>query len=257
MKMHLKSAIVLLGIWGMLLSGCGSESNSVGGASQNNASGQGGSTARFAMSGDYLYTLSGYQLKTFNIQEPANPKAWSEVTLTWDVETLFTYKNNLFVGSETGVFIYDISDPAFPKKMSQFSHVRSCDPVVVQDNFAYVTLRNTTRCGGAANQLDILDITDIAAPKLVKSYPMQAPYGLAIDGKNLFICDGTSGLKLFNVEDPSNIKIVEQRDQTICFDLIARNNLLITTGDSGILQLDYAGTPMIPLSTIEIQREPS
>jgi hypothetical protein len=247
----------------IFLVGCGSDGSGGGNAPSSVASGsgQGGSTARFTMSGDYLYTLSGYQLKTFNIETPSDPKISHNIDLAWNVETLFSYKDNLFVGSTTGVFIYDISTPAFPKYQSQFSHIRSCDPVVVQDNVAYVTLRNTSTCRGTVNQLDVLDMTSLTAPKLIKSYPMSAPYGLAIDGEDLFICDGEAGLKWFNVHDPQNIRPVlqGQRDDVKCSDLIARNPLLITTGERGIEQLDYTSTPMTSLSTIKIaiQDKPS
>jgi len=216
---------------------------------------QGGSTARFTVVGDYLYTLSGAKIHTFNITDPANPKTLSKTDVSWNIETLFAYKNNLFVGSTTGVFIYDISNPAFPEYKSAFTHLRNCDPVVAQGDYAYVTLRNTNRCRlGTVNQLDILDIHDIAAPKLVKSYPMQAPYGLAIDERNLFICDGSSGLKLFDVQDPLKMQPKDQLDTVLCNDLIAqnKNNLLITTGASGIVQLDYLNIPMQVLSTIKV-----
>lgn len=256
--MRINSVVVILIV--MLLVGCGGStgSGSAGGPSGASGSGQGGSTARFTLSGDYLYTLSGYQLKTFNIQKPSDPQLWSENRLSWNVETLFAYKNNLFIGSTTGVFIYDISTPAFPKYKSQFSHIRSCDPVVVQDNFAYVTLRNTSTCRGTINQLDVLDISSLTAPKLIKSYPMEAPYGLAIDGENLFICDGGAGLKWFNVHDPRNIEPVPkgQRGDVKCSDLIARNFLLITTGERGIEQLDYKSTPIRTLSQIPVQSKP-
>jgi len=214
---------------------------------------QGGSTARFTVVGDYLYTLSGSKIQTFNITDPANPKTLSNTDVSWNIETLFAYKNNLFVGSTTGVFIYDISNPAFPEYKSEFTHLRNCDPVVAQGDYAYVTLRNTNRCRlGTLNQLDILDIRDIAAPKLVKSYQLQAPYGLAIDGRNLFICDGSSGLKVFDVQDPSAMKDKDLLDTVFCNDLIAQNNLLITTGESGIVQLDYLNIPLTILSKIKV-----
>jgi len=240
---------------------CGGEGGSSGSVSSSSSSSssssasqsQGGSTARFTIVGDYLYTLSGAKIQTFNIADPADPKTWSKIDVSWNVETLFAYNNNLFVGSTTGVFIYDIKNPAFPEYKSAFTHLRNCDPVVAQGDYAYVTLRNTNRCRlGTLNQLDILDIHDIAAPKLVKSYPMQAPYGLAIDGRNLFICDGSSGLKLFDVQDPLEIQLKGQLDTVLCNDLIAQNNLLITTGESGIVQLDYLNIPLTILSKIKV-----
>jgi len=232
---------------GMLqMVGCGGDGGGSGSMESSSTSqSQGGSTARFTIVGDYLYALSGSKIHTVNITDTSNPKTSSQVDVSWNIETLFAYDDNLFVGSTTGVFIYDIKDPAFPKFKSNFTHFRSCDPVVAQGYYAYVTLRNTNLCrGGILNQLDILDIRDIADPKPVKSYPMQAPYGLAIDGRNLFICDGSSGVKLFDVQNPSEMKQIEQLNTVLCNDLIAKNHLLITTGESGIVQLDYSKIPL-------------
>ena len=37
----------------------------------------------------------------------------------------------------------------------------SCDPVVVQGDYAFVTLRGGTECQGFSNQLDIIDISTL------------------------------------------------------------------------------------------------
>ena len=259
--MRIKLVMMILGMIGTLhLVGCGTEGGGSGssGASDSSFSlsssqSRGGSTARFTIVDNFLYTLSGSKIEVFNIAQPSDPKSWSEINVEWNIETLFAHNNNLFVGSTTGVFIYDINSPAFPQFKSQFRHLRNCDPVVAQGDYAYVTLRNTNLCrGGTLNQLDILDIRNIAAPKLVKSYPMQAPYGLAIDGRNLFICDGSSGVKLFDVQDTLNMQFKDQIDTVVCNDLIAQNHLLITTGESGIVQLDYLNIPMTVLSKIKV-----
>jgi len=254
--LRIKLVMMMIGMVGMLhLVSCGSESGNGGSssASSSSAQSQGGSTARFTIVDNYLYTLSGNKIHTFDVTDPSNPKTASRVDLEWNIETLFAYNKNLFVGSTTGVFIYDINDPAFPKFKSQFTHVRSCDPVVAQGDYAYVTLRNTNLCrGGTLSQLDILDIRDIARPTLLKSYPMQAPFGLAIDGRNLFICDGASGLKWFDVQDSSMLSLIERLDTVLCTDVIAQNHHLITTGESGIVQLDYLNVPMIELSKIKV-----
>ena len=44
--------------------------------------------------------------------------------------------------------IYDLTEEQNPVCLSDFNHVRSCDPVVVQGDIAYVTLRSGSFCGG-------------------------------------------------------------------------------------------------------------
>ena len=84
--------------------------------------------------------------------------------------------------------IYDVSNPASPQKLSVYQHVYSCDPVVVEGDFAYVTLNSlNTWCGRFSNQLDIIDISDLSDPKLIKQYAMESPLGLGIYGNLLFV----------------------------------------------------------------------
>ena len=52
------------------------------------------------------------------------------------------------------MYIYDNSNPHNPTYMSQFEHAEVCDPVFIEGNFAYVTLRSGSRCNGFQNQLD-------------------------------------------------------------------------------------------------------
>ncbi|MBK8279937.1 MAG: hypothetical protein IPK94_07395 [Saprospiraceae bacterium] len=55
--------------------------------------------------------------------------------------------------------------------LSTFSHARACDPVYVEGDIAYITLRNGTRCENFTNELDVVDITNITSPRLIKNTP--------------------------------------------------------------------------------------
>ena len=95
--------------------------------------------------------------------------------------------------------MYDVqSAPSTPALIGQFTHIVACDPVIADDNYAYVTLNDSSMCRGAINELKIIDIKDVANPVDVKSYALTHPIGLSKDGNNLFICDGKDGLKIYN-----------------------------------------------------------
>ena len=110
--------------------------------------GVGGSMARFTINGDFLYGLDGSNLDVVDVSNQAMPVAKNEIPLSWDVETLFPTNNKLFVGSRTGMYIFDLQEPTKPTLLSHYAHVRSCDPVVVEGNYAYVTLRSGSVCAG-------------------------------------------------------------------------------------------------------------
>ncbi|SDM60930.1 Uncharacterized conserved protein [Catalinimonas alkaloidigena] len=213
--------------------------NSALGSSAAPPVGIGGSMSRFAQYDHYLYAINSSNLALFDISTPASPQATGEIYVGWGIETLFPYGNKLFIGSQNGLYIYDNADPASPQQLSRFAHVQSCDPVVVQGDFAYVTLRNGTECNGYANQLDVLDIRDLTNPTLLKTYPMTNPHGLGIDGCGLFICDGADGLKAFNAENPLDITPVAEFPGIDAYDVIAYDDLLIMIGQDGIYQYRY------------------
>jgi hypothetical protein len=127
--------------------------------------------------------------------------------------------------------------------------VRSCDPVVVEGDLAYVTLRSGTTCQGFTNQLEVIDIKDLTNPVLLKIYPMTNPHGLGIDNKNLFICDGDDGLKIYDATD--HLKISDNQlahyKNINTYDVIPYNNVAIMTGKDGIYQFDYSNPKDIKL----------
>ncbi len=204
------------------------------------ATGTGGSMARFTIVEPFLYALHDSYIQLVRIDDPVNPTLWSRVDVGWGIETIFPYGDQLFIGSTTGMFIYDNTDPENPTRLSSFAHVTSCDPVVAQGDYAYVTLRAGSFCGGGVNRLDILDITDLTDPMMVESYSMQGPFGLGIDGSTLFVCDGVAGLKVYDVTDPMNIDLLAFETSRETYDVILVPPVAIVVGPDGLDQYDYS-----------------
>ncbi|MEA5140357.1 LVIVD repeat-containing protein [Arcicella rigui] len=220
-----------------------SSSFSASGVSANSV-GKSGSTARFAIVDDNLYAVTQDEMKLFNLSTPEKPTKDASIKLGFGIETIFPYKDKLFLGTTTGMQIWENSNPKAPTYLSRLDHVRACDPVVVENDIAYVTLRsvsNFSRCGAAiANQLDVIDVSNPAVPTLKKTYQMDSPYGLGIDKNQLFICEGTNGLKTFNATDPMNITQVQQFKEMDTFDVIPLNGVLMLIGKDGLYQYDYS-----------------
>jgi hypothetical protein len=220
--------------------------------------GIGGSLARFTINGDHLYMLDGGDLQVADITGESTPLAKSRSYISWDIETIFPYKKNLFIGSASGMHILDVSAPESPVKLSTYEHVRSCDPVVVDDKYAYVTLRSGTTCQGFTNQLEIINVENLSSPRLLKTYPMTNPHGLGIDNNTLFICDGSDGLKAFDAADINTIdkNLLAHYKNINARDVIPFNNILIMIGEDGLFQYDYSNPKDIKLlSTIAIHNE--
>jgi hypothetical protein len=199
-----------------------------------------GSMARFAVVNDYMYAVGTSDLKSINISTPQDPVFVKSTNLSWGVETIYPFKNKLFIGASSGMFIYDISNAAAPEPSGSFSHARVCDPVIADDDYAYVTLRNGSTCAGFLNELDIVDIKNLNAPVLAKKYDMTNPHGLSKDGNTLFICDGAEGLRIFNVADVNNMQPIKQIKGMETYDVIAYGKLAIVIAKDGLYQFDYS-----------------
>jgi hypothetical protein len=219
--------------------------------------GIGGSTARFTIINDYLYTVTYYDLNVFDISTPLQPVFTNKKRVgSAVIETIYPFKNKLFIGSTTGMFIYDVSAPADPVQQGSFVHARSCDPVIADDNYAWVTLRTGTGCGGNVNQLHVVNINDLRNPSLVKSYDMTNPAGLSKDGNLLFICDGKDGLKIFNAADPNNVKLIKQISGIEPSDVITLSGNALVVAKDGLYQFYYSDLNNIRLlSKIGISAE--
>lgn len=213
------------------------------------STGIGGSMATFTIYDNYLYTIDDSDMTIINISDLSNPLVHSKETIGWGIETLFPYGDKLFIGANNGMYIYDNSNPANPELLTLYQHMTSCDPVVVQGEYAYVTLRSGNTCGGFSNQLEVINISDLSNPQLEEVYPMYEPYGLGIDGNALFICDGQAGLKIYDASDihtiDENLKI--QYGNIHALDVIPYNGVLMMIGDDGLFQYDYTDINNIQL----------
>ena len=204
--------------------------------------GQGGSMARFTLMDGHLYAVDDHSLRLFDVHQANKPKFVKDIPLGWGIETIFPYKQKLFIGSMTGMHIYDASTPSAPEPMAVYQHMMACDPVVVNDDYAFVTLRSGTTCRMSENALHVLDIKDLYHPKLLKSYEMENPHGLGLKGNHLYICEGDFGLKSFDATDVMQIgkNLLEHHKDRRAIDVIPAPKSLIVTGPDGVCQYDYS-----------------
>lgn len=202
-------------------------------ADQNTSQGSAGSLARFAISDNYMYVVDVQRLKVFDITDESKPVSVSDQYVDFGIETIFCYEDKLFLGTQSGVYIYSISNPASPAYISIYTHIVSCDPVVAQGNYAYSTLRTGNSCSRGFNELDVIDISNPYNPSLVKDIPMNNPKGLGISGSLLFVCD--DHLKVFDINNPANPLLVKSVNIE-AFDVIPIDTLLLLATDQGLAE---------------------
>lgn len=231
--------IYILLITSLLFFACSQDSND--NSNSQSGDGMGGSLATFILKDDYLYTVDFFKLTVFNISDTKNPVKVNTIEVGFNIETLFSFDNYLFIGSQNAMFIYDITNKELPQKLAQSNHFTSCDPVVANGTNAYVTLHTNTNCQGMVNELKTYDITDIKNPILLNNRGLTAPKGLSLYGDDyLLVCDDT--VKIFDISNPKDSKFITEIPTNNALDIIIRNNHAFIISENNIDQYELSKT---------------
>lgn len=246
------TTLLLFGVTVVLLFSCEDGSNGDGAS----LTGKSGSLARFAVTDTHLYAVDDQQLNVYQILGDGGLGRINSFMIGDGVETIFARGNELFVGTTWAMLTFDISNPSAPSLLSTYSHFVACDPVVVQDTLAFVTIRSNNCRAASVNQLDIINIKDRTNPVMLSTYNLDSPYGLGVDGNLLFVCEGDFGMKVLNVSNPRNATLIKHYSDVHAYDVIPNDGILILTGNDGVTQYDYTDESNITkLSTIPVQQQ--
>jgi len=201
----------------------------------------GGSLARFTTVDEFLYTVDEFQLRVFSLNNIDLPVMLNVVNVGWGIETIFPSGDELYIGAVDGMYIFDNTNRTVPQQLSKFQHSRACDPVFVDGDIAYVTLRDGTECEGFNNQLDVVDISNLVDPVLIATHPMINPHGLSLFENTIFICEGIHGLRSFDRSNSLTIgdQLLDHVRDFDAFDIIALpNEVAVVIGVDGLYQFD-------------------
>ena len=224
---------------------CSDEGSDIG-----QTSGKAGSMARFTTTPDYVYTVDNQSLYVYQRLEDGSLLKINERRLFTRVETIFYYDEKLFLGSQNAIFIFDVQNGSNPTLLTEYSHIISCDPVVVKDTLAFATFRLCDCRLQGIDVLEVINIKDVNNPVSLGMYTVPIPYGLAVSNNTLFVCLGNNGLRVFDVSNPKNLSIKSNHTGFHTYDVIVNDDVLIITGNNGIKQYSYVNDQLVLLSSI-------
>ncbi|SNS31756.1 LVIVD repeat-containing protein [Dokdonia pacifica] len=214
--------------------------------------GQGGSFARFKIVDTYLYAVDFSELYVFDISTPGTANQVGQKGIGWGIETIFNRDEYLYIGSQNGMLIYNIEDRTQPQYTSEISHWEGCDPVVVDGDYAYLTLRGGNLCGQDLSILEVINIEDKSNPYSVREYAMQEPYGLGTKENLLFVSDGPNGFQIYDKTNPEDLVLIEVIEDINVFDVIPLENRLLAIAGNTLYQYTYEANGLSLLSEFVI-----
>ena len=258
MKIGLK--ILMLVMLSLMICACTDDG---GGLSESGGSTLSGSYANMLTVGEFLYVVSDDNLITYSITIPDQPTELDRQELVFGIESLFHRAGILFVGSMTSMYIYQINELGIPELKSEtpytnFENITPCDPIVANDTLAIASLSSvavpTGGCGAALiDEIRFFDITDIEQPVQFNSVEMEQPKGLGLDDNILFVCEAQNGLKIFDIQNALDVKLLYHFEGFKTFDIIATGSLALVVGPDNLYEFDYSDIDDVKLlSNIEL-----
>jgi hypothetical protein len=166
------------------------------------------------VSGNYAYVASYFSraLEIVDLSDPTSPihKASLFVDLPLSV---FVVGNYAYVARNGGsTLIIDISDPGSPSiKGSVDTGPGVHHSIYVAGNYAYITSEIQPALLTGTNSLQIVDVTDPAAPALIGSLEdgtdgalLSSPYSVYVFGNYAYVASaGSNALEIIDVTDPA------------------------------------------------------
>jgi uncharacterized repeat protein (TIGR01451 family) len=148
-----------------------------------------------AITGTFLYVVSGYDLRVINVTDPTAPTEIGFLDLPgYDVAVV---GNHAYVANYDGLHIVDLTSPAAPTEVGYLQTRGELWSVEVVGNYAYLA---GTTIAGAGGGLYIVDITDPAAPRQVSYYAdLQFGWPLAVGGSYAYASTG-----IFDISHPTS-----------------------------------------------------
>lgn len=230
-------AVLLIG-----LVSCATDSNDFN--PDLSGTGTAGSLAKFTVIGQNLLVLQPGSIIHYTIGDGGDLIYSRElVFFSGDLETIFPYGDKVLVGSSSQVYFLGFDSQNTLDLISSYRHITACDPVVASDGIAFSTLRSNNCRVNTDEVLEIIDISDLGEPRLIKSYQTEAPYGLTINEQNLFVCE-RGGVAMYDVSDPENIlpKGFAEFNNELPLDIIQTQGYLIVRTDKHIYNMSYTAS---------------
>lgn len=192
---------------------------------------------RIAYAKEHLYIIDRNSIYTIEDSDLFEFKDKSNVT--WNMETIYPQDDALFIGTRNSMEILSIVNPSNPSRLGSFQHARACDPVLPNEDTAYVTIRGGTECGTTVNGLFVVDISILSAARELQNINMESPYGMSIINGQLYVGEGENGLKIFDIDPLGTLELVEHDKSIIAYDVIqhpTRADILLVANPDGFGQ---------------------
>lgn len=148
-----------------------------------------------------LFISDNYELHVYDIANIHTP-VLLDVFPEGDIREMVVQGNYLYAVQRNHFFIFDISDPGNLVLLNN-TYIERATSLVIRDNLVYIGCETIYSYGQLA--LKIFNVENPASAVLVKQMDHGGKYiRMKLDGDYLYILDITTGLRIYDLENPVN-----------------------------------------------------
>lgn len=204
----------------------------------------GGASFRVAVSGNYAYIGSGYDMTVLDVSNPAalfltgkTTSSWADEVLGISVQGNYAY---VATGNE-GLRIVDVSNGTLPVEVGFYNTPGYAWDVAVYGNYVFIA--------DGENGLQIVDATTAYAPQLKANLRLG---GIAMDvvivGMYAYVAGESEGLYIVDITDPANpVETGHLKTQGRAVGLTVANDYAFLAADTSGLRIVDASSKSEPV----------
>jgi len=165
-----------------------------------------GQTFGICIENDLAYILGGRGLVIADVRDPANPKKLQEYIIEEYKQRLHVDDSYVYIASDAGLEILDISDSGKISPVAQFGDSRARG-VDVHDGIAYLA--------GPENGVEVIDVTNPASPQKITTVAgTEGACDLHIHNEYLYVARHVAGIEILDISDKKSPKLIG----SFCYD---------------------------------------
>ena len=182
----------------------------------------------------YVGTRSG-TLMIFDLTEPLQPRQISHLDMPGRVVDLAVHHRTVYLAClDQGLVIVDARDPTQPRQLHQWPTRQAATGVATDGNHVVI----------AADTLEVLDISNPAAPVRKFTHYVHSTYGVALHPPYVLAASGTSGVQIVRMTERGITATLPSSHYAARLSIAGEKALLADTrGGLQILDLTPPGPP--------------
>jgi hypothetical protein len=156
---------------------------------------------------DIVYITQGYMLQILDVTSAIDPILIGELYIGYGIQSMEIADTILYIGTTyDGVWIVDVSDPAFPSKIGRIPTVNRALSLCTNGTLLYVGVND--------DYIEVLDVSTPSDPISLSNYTVISDYNylwdIEVQDEIIAVANGGGHLRFLNGSNPLSLQLIKE-----------------------------------------------